>query len=198
MTYLFPRSRYPEQTSPHQELVGGNYYFLRVLGNEGGGGDNLAVGVQIPTGEVIGPITVSDATSGATYLYTSATIDAPSPPPPGRPDCSGANVCANQACLQPMVDRVTAACCPDPAMCPNGAPTVCNAQCSAPFMQMYNACPDVLTQFLDFYNVCSGNTLCQADQFVKRHTCHDCKTGKTAPAGQDPNGADTRCTAGGH
>lgn len=190
--------KYPEQASPHQELVAGTYYFLRVLGNEGGGCDNLAVGVQIPTGEVWGPIPVSDAAGGATYLYTSDTIDAPSPPPPG-PDCSGPSRCTDQACLQPMVDDVQRSCCTDPADCPNGSPTVCNAQCSAPFMSMYmyNACPEVLTQFLDFYNVCSGNNLCRADQFVKRHQCRDCKTGQTAAMCADPSGADTRCTRGG-
>jgi hypothetical protein len=187
--------RYPEQESPHQELVAGDYYFLRAVGNEGGGGDNLAVGVMTPTGEVWGPIPVQYGEDSTTLLFTNAAIDAPPPPPPDVAQCEGADRCTG-ACMQSMVDVVEASCCPDPALCPNGAPTVCNEECAEPFMTMWMACADALGQFQTFHDVCAGNTLCHENQFVKRHQCRNCKPGQTAAAGADPNGPDTRCTAG--
>lgn len=190
--------KYAEQTSDHQELVAGEYYFLRAVGNEGGGGDNLAVGVRTPTGDVWGPIPVSSEDGSATFLYTNVALDSPPPPPPDVVQCRGDNRCTVPECLQPMVDEVQRQCCPDPALCPNGAPTVCNRDCSAPFLELYNACTEQLGQFTAFYQVCSGNALCHENQFVKRHACRDCKAGTTAPAGSDPNGPDTRCAAGGH
>lgn len=185
--------KYAEQESPHQELVANTYYFLRAVGNEGGGGDNLAVGVMTPTGDVLGPIPVMPADGSSAYLYTNAAIDASTPPPPDFARCEGASRCTIPECLQQMVDQVQHACCPDPAMCPNGAPTVCSSRCSEPFMFMYNTCPEQLADFANFYEVCSGNALCHENQFVKRHRCRDCKAGYHAPSGADPNGPDTRC-----
>ena len=37
--------KFKEQTSAPQTLRAGVYYFIRALANEGGGGDNLAVGL---------------------------------------------------------------------------------------------------------------------------------------------------------
>eukprot|EP01043_Picozoa_sp_COSAG02_P008440 COSAG02_NODE_270_length_26392_cov_29.151980_3_plen_1648_part_00 len=39
-------NKYGQQQSAPQALVAGNWYFLRAIANEGGGGDNLAVGVS--------------------------------------------------------------------------------------------------------------------------------------------------------
>lgn len=125
--------KYPEQTSDNLELVVDNYYYLKALGVEGGGGDNLAVAVRLPTGEFIAPITVVGG-----YLYTSADIDAAAPAPPAVTQCSGADSCGIDACMQGMIDGVTRACCPDPALCPNGAPVTCDTRCSAPFMTLYS------------------------------------------------------------
>ena len=120
-----------------------DYYFVKAIGSEGGGGDNLAVGVQLPTGELVAPITVEN------YLFTSSDLVVaiplvPSlPPHGGGRECHSDGRCSIDECMQGMIQQVTRACCPDPALCPEGAPTTCTQSCSAAFTEMYEACPYV-------------------------------------------------------
>ena len=48
--------KYSEQTSSPQQLTAQEYYFLCAMSNEGGGGDNLAVGAIMPDGTLLQPI----------------------------------------------------------------------------------------------------------------------------------------------
>lgn len=133
--------KYEEQASAHIELVANDYYFLKAVGSEGGGGDNLAVGVQLPTGELVAPITVEN------YLFTSSDLVVAIPLVPAVPPQEGGRACRSDGrcsideCMQGMIQQVTRACCPDPALCPDGAPSTCNERCSAAFTEMYEACP---------------------------------------------------------
>lgn len=49
-------ARYPEQKSAARTLTAGQRYYIEALMKEGGGGDNLAVGVQYPNGSLEQPI----------------------------------------------------------------------------------------------------------------------------------------------
>jgi hypothetical protein len=97
-----------------QELVADNFYFLKAVGYEGGGGDNLAVAVTIPSGVFLGPIPVEGGMSedSPVNLFTSATIDAPEPTPIAVSNCEVEDPCAKPLCLQEMIDAVQSACCP--------------------------------------------------------------------------------------
>ena len=58
-------TKYSEQTSAPVDLVAGQLYFIRAVSNEGGGGDNLAVGVTTPAGD-LNPIPV---VGGDSHVY---------------------------------------------------------------------------------------------------------------------------------
>ena len=58
-------SKFAEQTSAPVDLVAGQLYFIRAVSNEGGGGDNLAVGVTTPDGD-LNPIPV---VGGDSHVY---------------------------------------------------------------------------------------------------------------------------------
>jgi hypothetical protein len=60
-------NKYESQTSAPIDLRADQLYFIRAVANEGGGGDNLAVGVTTPSGDLY-PIPVS-GTDAHTYLY---------------------------------------------------------------------------------------------------------------------------------
>jgi hypothetical protein len=69
--------KYGEQTSAPVEYTAGDYVFLRTVANEGGGGDNLCVGVVTPAASLL-PIPAADDTN--TYLFADGSW-APAPPP---------------------------------------------------------------------------------------------------------------------
>jgi uncharacterized protein (UPF0212 family) len=58
--------KYPEQTAASIDLVAGNMYYMRAVANEGGGGDNLEVGVTTPT-VTMNPI--QSCNTGNLYLF---------------------------------------------------------------------------------------------------------------------------------
>eukprot|EP01051_Picozoa_sp_SAG22_P030221 SAG22_NODE_11605_length_477_cov_1.116402_2_plen_97_part_01 len=60
--------KYPAQTADPVDLEAGQLYYIRAIANEGGGGDNLAVGVTTPAGEALNPIPV--VRDGHSYLYS--------------------------------------------------------------------------------------------------------------------------------
>merc|ERR1719465_300657 len=62
--------KFPEQISAPQQLRANTYYALRAISKEGGGGDNLAVGVTIPDGTELRPIPVHPK-GGDQLLYFS-------------------------------------------------------------------------------------------------------------------------------
>merc|ERR1719272_1243190 len=65
-------NKYGQQTAAPMDLVAGNMYYMRAVANEGGGGDNLEVGVTTPNGaENLLPITAC-SDQGNQYLYTVA------------------------------------------------------------------------------------------------------------------------------
>merc|ERR1711871_429271 len=79
--------KYPEQTSAAMDYTAGDILYVRTVANEGGGGDNLAVGVITPTSELL-PIPVQDEAN--TYLFVDGPwavppVDLPCPdtPAPG-------------------------------------------------------------------------------------------------------------------
>jgi hypothetical protein len=53
-------TKYSEQTSAPQTLRGGQYYYMRTISNEAGGGDNNAIGVTLPDGTALKPLPVQD------------------------------------------------------------------------------------------------------------------------------------------
>ena len=58
-------------------------------------------------------------------------------------------------------------------------------------------CPDQASSFAAFYEVCTGNTLCEENYYVHRHKCKKCKGASTSPAGLDPAGPDSpKCVRG--
>ncbi|MGH1486108.1 MAG: PA14 domain-containing protein [Cellvibrionaceae bacterium] len=59
-------NKYPEQKSSPVSLVAGQAYYLEVLHKEGGGGDNLAIGWQLPNSTTIDVI-------GSEYFETPVT-----------------------------------------------------------------------------------------------------------------------------
>jgi hypothetical protein len=61
--------KYASQTSSPIDLTSDQLYFIRAVANEGSGGDNLAVGVTTPCGDLY-PIPVA-GTDAHTYLYYS-------------------------------------------------------------------------------------------------------------------------------
>jgi uncharacterized repeat protein (TIGR03806 family) len=85
--------KYPSQQSAPLALVGGQRYYVEALHKEGGGGDNLAVGWQLPNAQLERPILGSHlapaAPAGSTYGMASrgslASLPLPSnlssPPP---------------------------------------------------------------------------------------------------------------------
>lgn len=74
--------KYPEQIAESIEYTAGDYVFLRTVANEGGGGDNLAVGVVTPAASLL-PIPAADDSN--TYLFADGSW-APAPPPLACPD----------------------------------------------------------------------------------------------------------------
>jgi len=74
--------KYGEQTSTPVEYTAGDYVFLRTVANEGGGGDNLCVGVVTPAASLL-PIPAADDSN--TYLFADGSW-APAPPPLACPD----------------------------------------------------------------------------------------------------------------
>lgn len=73
---------FESQQSAPIPLEVGNLYYLRAVANEGGGGDNLAVGIANMDGMSPIPVTGAD---GFIHLYTSieaASVAASEPPPP--------------------------------------------------------------------------------------------------------------------
>jgi len=77
--------KYAEQTAAPIEYTAGQYVFLRTVANEGGGGDNLCVGVVTPAASLL-PIPASDDTN--TYLFADGTWV----PPPAALPCPDAGV----------------------------------------------------------------------------------------------------------
>ena len=53
---------YTEQTSVPQTLTSGNYYYVEIKHREGGGGDHLTVGVEVPNTENFWPVNYIYAT----------------------------------------------------------------------------------------------------------------------------------------
>merc|ERR1719311_775443 len=64
------------------DYTAGEYVYMRSVANEGGGGDNLAVGVITPTSELL-PIPAQDEAN--TYLFADGTWVPPPPPPEDIP-----------------------------------------------------------------------------------------------------------------
>eukprot|EP01046_Picozoa_sp_COSAG06_P042192 COSAG06_NODE_5342_length_3537_cov_39.550055_6_plen_278_part_01 len=62
--------KFDSQTSAPQSLVAGSFYYIKALAKEATGGDNLAVGVTLPTGEELRPIPVHG------YLYGAPPTEA--------------------------------------------------------------------------------------------------------------------------
>ena len=79
-------NKYPGQVSNPMQLVADNFYFIKAISNDGGGGDNVAVAVRLPDGTALEPIPIS--LDGVDYIYASLG-DAPPPPAAmaGSTDC---------------------------------------------------------------------------------------------------------------
>ena len=60
--------KYAEQTAESIDLVAGKMYYIRAVANEGGGGDNLEVGVSTPS-VTMNPI--ESCNTGNSYLFAS-------------------------------------------------------------------------------------------------------------------------------
>merc|ERR550514_2341104 len=61
-------AKYAEQTAESIDLVAGTMYYLRAVANEGGGGDNLEVGVSTPS-VTMNPI--ESCNNGNLYLFAT-------------------------------------------------------------------------------------------------------------------------------
>merc|ERR1712127_958137 len=64
--------KYPEQTAESIDLVAGTMYYLRAVANEGGGGDNLEVGVDTPS-VTMNPI--ESCNNGNAYLTNGVGVN---------------------------------------------------------------------------------------------------------------------------
>ena len=69
-------SKYSEQVAAPITLTADSYYYMRAIANEGGGGDNLEVGVTTPDG-TMNPIPVT-AGDGTDYLFQGVAASGPS------------------------------------------------------------------------------------------------------------------------
>ena len=63
-------NKYAEQQAAPITLTAGSHYYMRATANEGGGGDNLAVGVMGASGD-LSPIPVTNADGSMVYLHTA-------------------------------------------------------------------------------------------------------------------------------
>ena len=93
---------------------------------------------------------------------------------------AGANPCAGAAqcqgdCLTALTDQVTTSCCPDPAACPNNAPTECNRHCGRKFSRLFNLCNEEvdLSALSAFHDKCEAVvTADQTAQDAGKQTAH--------------------------
>merc|ERR1719456_1147561 len=91
-------NKYGEQTAAPIALEEGRAYYMRAVVNEGGGGDNLAVGVTTPSA-TMNPIPVCDGahvylsasspSGDACFIPTPLPTAQPSPPPTSAPTLQG-------------------------------------------------------------------------------------------------------------
>ena len=87
----------PEQTSASQTLRGQSFYFMRALNNDGGGGDNLDVGVILPDGTALAPIPIDGYVFTGTNLAEVEIIAGSTTPCGGSGDPAIASSCTPSA-----------------------------------------------------------------------------------------------------
>lgn len=68
--------KYDSQKSAAVQLTAGEYYYISALMKEEGGGDNLAVGWQLPSGAIQRPMPASHIYNAPGQLHTSFAISA--------------------------------------------------------------------------------------------------------------------------